>query len=356
MQNSSPPSDHTPDGTEDSFSVSFEDKYTWIKIVGMGGEGRVDCFGTRGSSGGRSTVAVKTLHKQSGGSNHLSEVDMIRSIPKHSGICEILEVYERPLRIVMPLYADDLFELLSHFVNNSVKIPEAFTFSVFTQLAQALQHIHHHGVCHRDVKVENCAVEFTPGQLFPTIKLIDFGMATRVMKPHFYHGGTPKWQCGNPEAPFCFSPLSEVSCLGSIIHCLVTRGASPKGEMPGSTRCESHFWYTRAKIDMIQRIVDSNHSGFSDSLFTHAEASKATFDHPTPLPNRGYSPLLEYWMLRALEVKPEARATTTELTTVMAADADKQINFYKKWIPMSGKCPLLGFAYPEPPAGWVPEK
>ena len=49
---------------------------------------------------------------------------------------------------------------------------------VFGQLADALQYIHRHHVCHRDIKGENILLD-EPGK---RAVLADFGLATRLAK------------------------------------------------------------------------------------------------------------------------------------------------------------------------------
>lgn len=353
-----PPTDHRNDcGVHRRPSVPFEKRYTFIKGLGAGGEATCDRYESADANANPyKTVAVKTLTASASHDLCLHEANIIAKIPQHPRIIEFLEVYQETcLRIVMPLHSGgDLCSLLQRFSMLSCKIPEAFCWHFLQQVSHGLHHIHQHGVLHRDLKPENLLIDLTPhGVLFDDIKIIDFGMASDTVHPHKHYGGTPRFQ--PPEAPLA-STAADVYAIGATLHYLLTCGLTPKGKVPEYVMShEHHIWYSQAKCNKIQRIVHQDHTDFrANTQLSHAEASKATLEHPTPLPAKGYSPLLEYWMLRLLDPNPATRATTAEIITDMAEDAGKQIELYQKWITASGKRPRLGFVYPEPPPGWRP--
>lgn len=350
-----------PGGSKDYTShhkppVPFNQKYQFIKGLGTGGEANCDRYETNDPY---QAVAVKTIVRPNPQTDYLHEANILVKLPRHSSIPEIIEIFHNGhLRIVMPLYGGgNLSSLLHRLAIFGCKMPEAFVWHAFVQIAQGLHHLHNNTVLpvlHRDLKPENLLVDLTPvGVLFDNIKIIDFGMATDQMNPHEHVGGTPEYQ--PPECPTA-STAADIYAVGACIHYLMT-GKAPKPECPKDIQDnDRHVWYAKA-APLVQRIVHNDHTDYSSNKqpLSYADASKATFNHTTPLPTKGYSPLLEHWMLRTLDRNASTRATTAELVTNMAYDARSQIDFYTKWIPVSGKRPKCGFAYPEPPAGWKPK-
>lgn len=45
------------------------------------------------------------------------------------------------------------------------------------QILSAIKHLHDHGICHRDLKLENIMFETSNTHKDPLIKVIDFGLA-----------------------------------------------------------------------------------------------------------------------------------------------------------------------------------
>ncbi|KAF1346835.1 kinase-like domain-containing protein [Delphinella strobiligena] len=249
--------------------------------LGTGGEAHCNRYETNDPY---QAVAVKTIVRPNPQTDYLHEANILVKVPRHPSIPEINEVFQDEyLRIVMPLYGGgDMSSLLRRFAIFGCKMPEAFVWHAFVQIAQGLHHLHNNNVLpvlHRDLKPENLLVDLTPfGVLFDNIKITDFGMATDQMNPHEHFGGTPEYQ--PPECPTA-STAADVYAVGACIHYMTT----------------------------------------DKQPLSHADASKATFNHSTPLPTKGYSPLLEHWMLRTLDRNASTRATTAELVTSMASDA-----------------------------------
>ena len=338
--------------------VPFQAKYIYTKAIGSGGEANCDRYEV---DNGSRAYAVKTVVRPSPHTNYLHEADILVSLqPKHPLVIEVEEVFQdEQLRIVMPLYSGgDLTALLHKFKLFNVKLPEAYAWHLFSQLADALHYLHTNQglpVLHRDLKPENVLIDLTDhSHLFDSIKIIDFGMATTNMEPHDHRAGTPKYQ--PPESPRA-SKAADVWAVGGIMHFLLT-GNAPKPECPTEVQDnDRHAWYSKAPAQ-IQHLVDSEHANYSadDQTLALDEAREATHEHHSPLPKSGYSPLLDHWLKRALDLNHNNRATTTELITDMAYDARKQIDFYIQWIAVSGiRRPMCGCAYPEPPPGWRPE-
>lgn len=341
-------------------SIPFDDKYNNPKGLGSGGEADCDRYDQIGTN---TSVAVKTIRRLVGRTNPLHEANVLARLPKHDRITEIIEVYQpvsitTPLRIVLPCYSGGDFSVLHRKVQMfGLNFPEAFIWHIFLQAAEGLHHLHTNDtlpVLHRDLKPENMLFDLTPhGTLFDDVKIIDFGMSTTNMQPHESYRGTPSFQ--PPESPIA-STAADVYAVGASIYFMMT-GRLTVGQPPNDLVDNArHMWYVNAARE-VSRVVDPNHTDFAADRqpLSHADASRATFDHPSPLPPKLYSPLLEHWMLRALDPNRDTRATTHELTSAMADDARRQIEFYQSWIPVSGKRPMCGFIYPPPPPMWRPE-
>ncbi|KAF8173967.1 kinase-like domain-containing protein [Mycena galopus ATCC 62051] len=99
---------------------------------------------------------------------------------KHPHILEILEVYRHGTR-----------ETTSEFILNSgeyhkqqratrscLGLPELVCRDVMYQLSQAMAHIHHLGIVHRNLKLDNIFLTSETG--FPLIKVAGFGLAARM--------------------------------------------------------------------------------------------------------------------------------------------------------------------------------
>ena len=49
---------------------------------------------------------------------------------------------------------------------------------IVKQILSAIKHLHDHGICHRDLKLENIMLESSQFKKDPQIKVIDFGLAS----------------------------------------------------------------------------------------------------------------------------------------------------------------------------------
>lgn len=104
---------------------------------------------------------------------HYKEIALHLKVHSHANIVTIHQVLESPLAtfIVMDYYPRDLFTSIvdqKYFSNNGLLIKK-----VFLQLCSALDHCHHMGVYHCDIKPENILLDTDD-----TIYLCDFGLST----------------------------------------------------------------------------------------------------------------------------------------------------------------------------------
>jgi eukaryotic-like serine/threonine-protein kinase len=172
------------------------DRFLLRERLGQGGQAEV--WRVEDSLVPGSTSAIKLAH------DHL-EIERVRrealelgrlrhpSVVKGQGI---FENHQSRVGVVMELVEGrTLLGLLG-----DPRLDERAKFFVLLHVANALAHVHAHGIVHRDVKLENVLVTdafFQRPHDPSTVKLIDFGIAVRSQNPHpltragFVMGTTP---------------------------------------------------------------------------------------------------------------------------------------------------------------------
>lgn len=167
-------------------------------------------------------VAIKVVEKAGLSEDKRAEldqeIDILRGLQAHPGIVQLHEVYEdeQCLYLVFEYKPLDLYG----FVRKHRPLTEEAVRIIFKQLVDAVEFCHSHGVCHRDLKLENVLIDEDTLE----VSLADFGFATRYEKDK----PLSKW-CGSPHtvAPEIilrqpYSPLSvDTWALGSILYSLL---------------------------------------------------------------------------------------------------------------------------------------
>ena len=110
-----------------------------------------------------------------------NEINALRSVlPPHPHIVRLLEVVvdHSSLALVLEhLPGGELF----HFVVESGALSEQQAQGVFAQVALAVDHMHTHGLAHRDLKAENVVFDDGDGpQGVGHVKLVDFGSSAPI--------------------------------------------------------------------------------------------------------------------------------------------------------------------------------
>lgn len=108
--------------------------------------------------------------------------------------------------------------------------------SVVIDVCAGLEHAHHHGILHRDIKPGNILLDVT---MKP--KIGDFGLA-RAMESHIQEGeqifGTPGYTAPEVLAPpFTFDQRADVFSVGVMLHELLTGGLPEVDPRPPSQIC-----------------------------------------------------------------------------------------------------------------------
>lgn len=137
--------------------------------------------------------------------NHKNIVGLISSWSDSEKICLVLE------------YCPN--RTLSHLMKLSPirRVPEEASVEIITQVIDALEYLHSHGVVHRDIKLGNILLKRR------VAKLADFGLAIN------FHTTEQKQICGTPNflPPEVLRhkkhlPQSDIWATGCVLFCLLT--------------------------------------------------------------------------------------------------------------------------------------
>eukprot|EP00127_Corallochytrium_limacisporum_P004474 Clim_evm1s165 gene=Clim_evmTU1s165 len=155
--------------------TDFCNNYEVKHSLGHGGCGHVDMAVDLRTG---EEVAIKTIEKAKNKTwsddfelGHIPrEIYMLKRL-HHNGIIKILGVYERvdAYMMVMELLPDsvDLFD----YIEAHIDMGEDMTRKIFRNIAEAIQHCHENGICHRDIKDPNVIINTKTLET----KLVDFG-------------------------------------------------------------------------------------------------------------------------------------------------------------------------------------
>lgn len=95
---------------------------------------------------------------------------------------------------------------------------ENFAKHIFRQICSGIEHLHHLGIAHQDIKLENIMVD---KEL--SVKIIDLGSSTRI-HPEFVDSVTGSGVYKAPEvmsSSFHDGFLSDIFAAGVVLFCLV---------------------------------------------------------------------------------------------------------------------------------------
>lgn len=164
----------------------------------------VDCW-TRDRILGMLPLEIHTLHT-------------LRRIP-HPNICEMVDYFEDDdhYYIVMNLHGDgvDLFD----FIELNQQVSEDDVRFIFRQVAEAVQHLHHNKIVHRDIKDENVIIDNNL-----VTRLIDFGSAAYVKPERMFETFCGTLDYAAPEilnGSKYAGPPQDVWSLGILLYTLV---------------------------------------------------------------------------------------------------------------------------------------
>lgn len=175
----------------------LNDRYSFVRNLQTGSFGKVTCALDTVTN---EKVAIKALKKSIKGidlmANH--ETSIMKSLGYHKNITQLLDYFETKKYFIMVLeFADsgDLYDAIHNKTTLGLGLQTSHVlFSKFcAQLSDVIAYSHSKGVYHRDIKPENILL-MSDG----TIKLCDWGLATKNLVSKDFNVGTEKYMA--PEA------------------------------------------------------------------------------------------------------------------------------------------------------------
>lgn len=179
-------------------------------------------------------VAIKEIDKSAlvdpKDQEHLIQEIKLQFCLRHPNLVRLYEIYDGPtsfflIQELVP--GDDLVKVLAGHADRQQPIPEAVARDYFHQIASAVAYMHQLGVCHRDLKLDNCLLANEQGQT--VVKICDFGLAAQFKTDEEQSTAKNTTTCGSElyMAPEISSgeydgSLVDVWALGVILYALIT--------------------------------------------------------------------------------------------------------------------------------------
>jgi len=164
--------------TKPLMGATFSDLYKLTgDILGEGSEGRVETCKNVFTG---IEYAVKIIEKRPGSYNRskvLKEIEIYHLCRGQKNIIQLIEFFEEAENFYLIFEKIDGGPLLKH-IQKRIFFTEAEASKIIKDLAEAIRHLHHQGVAHRDIKPDNvlCVSHNSP---FP-VKLCDFDLCSSV--------------------------------------------------------------------------------------------------------------------------------------------------------------------------------
>jgi len=248
------------------------DVYYWEEVIqedGDGGKVVVCRKKTEDNTGDFDKVMkIKSklkLKKEGCADDYRKVLTKMLSLPPHPGVMPVEEALEDDAfyYVVTPRATSSFFQgLLGEFHDGVV--PECALRSLMTDMLEAVDHLHTHGVLHRDIKPDNMVLQThvneETGEKRRRVVLIDFDHAD----PDFHNNpddqeriyGTRRFNA--PESYLCsFSKQTDLYSIGVIFYMLMTGkmpydddifdGINPPGSRMVSPRALLHDTFQRLK-------------------------------------------------------------------------------------------------------------
>ena len=231
------------DPTEDSDPTEMLPAREWVGATAAGdtlapgtriGRYRIDSLLGRGGMGEvyraeqlepvRRTVALKLLRGQRLDARYLAYFEVERQLLAQMRHPAIAQVYDAGATAEgFPYFAMEFIDgtpVTRYCEEHTLSLHQRIT--LFIHICHGVQHAHHKGVIHRDLKPGNLLVDEVDGQ--PVPKIIDFGIATAVTRTLASDGieraGTPDYmspeQAGADSASV--DTRSDVYSLGVVLY------------------------------------------------------------------------------------------------------------------------------------------
>jgi len=208
------------------------DDYELESVVATSGMATV--FRARDLRTGRQ-VAIKVPHPEMESDpvmyDRFSREEEIGTRIDHPGVMKVLANPDRSQVYMVMEWLDG--RLLRQILNEERKLPVERAVRITLGIAEALEHVHTHGVVHRDLKPENIMVGAND-----EIHLIDFGIAAsagarRLTFAHFSQSmGTPDYISPEQVRGKRGDARSDVYALGVMLYEMLTGSVPFSGPNP----------------------------------------------------------------------------------------------------------------------------
>ena len=201
-------------------NTDIRKNYEFISMLGNGAFGKVRLY--RDKNYKDLLFAIKTLKKEGISSYEfdllINEVNILSNLD-HPNIVKYYGAFEDDyyIHIIMEyLKGYDLYKIISQ--KKYTGFDERDMSEIIFQLLSALSFIHGQNIIHRDIKPEN--ILFANKKNYSTLKLIDFGIATKSRKDN-YKIGTPLYMSPEMIEEMAF-PQSDIWSVGVIVYLMLT--------------------------------------------------------------------------------------------------------------------------------------
>lgn len=212
-----------PTATGDTLAAGTRiGRYRIESLLGRGGMGEV--YRAEQLEPVRRTVALKLLRGQRLDARYLAYFEVERQMLAQMRHPAIAQVYDAGATVEgFPYFAMEFIDgtpVTRYCEEHALSLHQRI--ALFIHICHGVQHAHHKGVIHRDLKPGNLLVDEVDGK--PVPKIIDFGIATAVTRTLASDGveraGTPDYM--SPEQagadPASVDTRSDVYSLGIVLY------------------------------------------------------------------------------------------------------------------------------------------
>lgn len=254
----------------------FHIKFNAVKMIGKGSFARVYLVEDKESL---KKYAVKAFSKEyllsqsKGKESLINEIELMQAL-KHEYIMNLYELHESKNSIYLVLELLEGGELFN-FISSSKSLTAKDLYRVMKCLLESLAYLDQQGIMHRDLKPENMILKTKQKLEECTLKLVDFGLATRcdIDEYLFKRCGTPGYVA--PEiinAPsnenVKYTSKCDVFSAGVILFIMIC-GRSPfdgksfQEILSQNKRCDINFSNPKLKkfphiLDLVQKMLEVN--------------------------------------------------------------------------------------------------
>jgi serine/threonine protein kinase len=196
-------------------------------ILGIGGFGTVR-RGYHIASGAECAVKIVSKSNEQSASCMRREAQVLKRL-EDAHVCKLLDYFEDEDNCYLVLELVQGTDLCNAF-NNQLSFDESSAATIMQQIFEALAYCHKPeiSVIHRDLKLENIMLQTSAER--PTVKLIDFGLATELSSGGFVQTdvvGSAEFLAPEALSRGLYSRASDMWSAGVVLHMLLTGGALP---------------------------------------------------------------------------------------------------------------------------------